>query len=64
MENGNAFIFRLNFTTEKVHVKQTNILSVNRHQENKITYRRDHACIFFARFQSRVTDFNLQNLTF
>ena len=50
MESGNANIFRLTFTTEKVHFKQTNILSINRHQDNKITYRRDHACIFRAFF--------------
>ena len=50
MESGNANIFRLTFTTEKVHFKQTNILSIKRHQDNKITYRRDHACIFRAFF--------------
>ena len=63
MESGNANIFRLTFTTEKFHFKQTNILSIKRHQDNKITYRRDHACIFIA-FLSQVTYFNLQNLTF
>ena len=50
MESGNANIFRLTFTTEKVHFKQTNILSIKRHQDYKITYRRDHACIFRAFF--------------
>ena len=50
MEIGNANIFRLSFTTEKVHFKQTNILSIKRHQDYKITYRRDHACIFRAFF--------------
>ena len=64
MERGNANIFRLTFTTEKVHLKQKNILSIKRHQDYKITYRRDHACIFRAFFLSRVTDFILQNLTF
>ena len=63
MESGNANIFRLSFTTEKVHFKQTNILSMKRHQDYKITCLRDHACIFRA-FLSRVTDFILQNLTF
>ena len=46
MESGNVNIFRLSFTMEKVHFKQTNILSIKRHQDYKITYRRDHACIF------------------
>ena len=50
MESGNANIFRLTFTTEKVHFKQTNSLSIKRHQDYKITYRRDHACIFRAFF--------------
>ena len=50
MESGNTNIFRLSFTTEKVHFKQTSILSIKRHQDNKITYRRDHACIFRAFF--------------
>ena len=50
LESGNANIFRLSFTTEKVHFKQTNILSIKRHQDYKITYRRDHACIFRAFF--------------
>ena len=50
MESGNANIFRLTFTTEKVHFKQTNILSIKRHQDYKIAYRRDHACIFRAFF--------------
>ena len=50
MEIGNANIFRLSFTTEKVHFKQTNILLIKRHQDYKITYRRDHACIFRAFF--------------
>ena len=50
MESGNANIFRLSFTTEKVHFKQTNILSLKRHQDYKITCRRDHACIFRAFF--------------
>ena len=45
-----AVIFRLTFTTEKVHFKQTNTSSIKRHQDNKITYRRDHACIFRAFF--------------
>ena len=49
IEIDNANIFRLTFTTEKVHFKQSNILSVERHQDYKIAYRRDHACIF-ARF--------------
>ena len=50
MENGNANIFRLSFTTEKVHFTQTNILSIKRNQDYKITSRRDHACIFRAFF--------------
>ena len=50
MERGNANIFQLTFTTEKVHFKQTNVLSIKRHQDYKITYRRDHACIFRAVF--------------
>ena len=50
MEGGNANIFRLSFTTDKVHFKQTNILSIKRHQDYKITYQRDHACIFRAYF--------------
>ena len=54
MESGIANIFRLSFTTEKVHFKQTNILSIKRHQDYKITYQRDHACIFRA-FFTRVT---------
>ena len=33
MESGNANIFRLSFTTAKVHFKQTNILSIKRHQD-------------------------------
>ena len=51
MESGNANIFRLTFTTEKVHFKQTNILSIKRHHRDyKINYRRDHTCIFRAFF--------------
>ena len=50
MESGNANIFQITLTTEKVHFKQTNILSIKRHQDYKITYRRDHACIFRAFF--------------
>ena len=50
MESGNANIFRLTFITEQVHFKQTNILSIKRHQDYKITYRRDHAYIFRAFF--------------
>ena len=50
MESGTANIFRLYFTTEKVHFKRTNILSIKRHQDYKITYRRDDACIFRAFF--------------
>ena len=50
MESGNANIFRLTFTMEKVHFKQTNILSIKRHQDYNIAYRRDHACIFRAFF--------------
>ena len=50
MESGHATIFRLTFTTEEVHFKQTNILPIKRHQDYKITYRRDHACIFRAFF--------------
>ena len=50
MESGKANMFRLTFTIEKVHFKQTNILSIKRHQDNKIAYRRDHACIFRAFF--------------
>ena len=50
MESGNANIFRLTFTTEKVHFKQSNILSIERHQDYKIAYRSDHACIFRAFF--------------
>ena len=46
MESGNANIFRLTFITKKVHFKQTNILSIKRHQDYKITYGRDHTCIF------------------
>ena len=46
MESGNANMFRISFTMEKVHYKQTNFLSIKRHQDYKITYRRDHACIF------------------
>ena len=38
MESGNANIFRLSFTKAKVHFKQTNILSIKRNQDNKITY--------------------------
>ena len=45
-ESGNANIFRFSFTTEKVHFKQTIILSIKRRQDYKITYQRDHACIF------------------
>ena len=52
MENGIANIFRLSFTTEKVHFKQSNILSIKRHQDYKITYQRDHACIFRAFFDT------------
>ena len=50
MESGNAINFRLTFTTEKVHFKQTNILSIKRHQDYIITYRSDHPCIFRAFF--------------
>ena len=50
MESGSANIFRLTFTKEKVHFKQTNILSIKRLQDYKIAYRRDHACIFRAFF--------------
>ena len=50
MERGNANIFRLTFTTEKVHFKQTIILSIKRHQDYKITYQSDQACIFRAFF--------------
>ena len=50
MESSNADIFRLTFTAVKVHFKQTNILSIKRHQDYKIAYRRDHACIFRAFF--------------
>ena len=50
MESGNANIFRVTFRTEKVHFKQINILSIKRRQDCKITYRRDHACIFRAFF--------------
>ena len=46
MESGNANIFQLTFTTEKAHFKQTNILSIKRHQDYKIVNRRDNACIF------------------
>ena len=52
MESGIPNIFRLYFTTEKVHFKQTNILSIKRHQDYKITYQRDHACIFRAFFDT------------
>ena len=31
-----------------LHFKQTNILLIKRHQDYKITNRRDHACIFRA----------------
>ena len=50
MDSGNVNIVRLSFITEKVHFKQTNILSIKRHQDYKITYRRDLACIFRAFF--------------
>ena len=50
MKSGNANIFRLTFTTEKVHLKQTNILSIKRNHDYKLTYRRDDACIFCAFF--------------
>ena len=50
MESGNANIFRLTFTTEKVHFKHTNVLSIKRHQDYKITYQRDHPFIFHAFF--------------
>ena len=50
MESGNANIFRVTFRTEKVHFKQTNILSIKRHQDYKIAYGRDNACIFRAFF--------------
>ena len=50
MESGNENIFRLSFTTEKVHLRQTNSFSIKRHQDYKITYRRDRACIFRAFF--------------
>ena len=63
MGSSYANIFRLTFTTEKVHFKQTNILSIKRHQDNKIAYRRDHACIFRA-FLSRVTGFKFTKLNF
>ena len=49
MESGNANIFRLSFTTEKVHFKQTNILTVKRHQDYKITSE-ETMPVFFARF--------------
>ena len=52
MENGISNILRLSFTTEKVHFKQPNILSIKRHQDYKITYQRDHACIFRAFFDT------------
>ena len=57
MKSGNANIFRLTFTTEKVHFKQNAI---------KITklLTGEAIPVFFARFLSRVTDFDLQNLTF
>ena len=50
MESGNAIIFQLTFTMEKAHFKQTNILSIKHHQDYKITYTREHACIFRAFF--------------
>ena len=50
MESDNLNIFLLTFTTEKVHFKQTNILSIKRHQDYIITYRSDHPCIFRAFF--------------
>ena len=51
MESGNAINFQLTFTTEKVHFKQTNILSIKRHQDYiLITYRSDHPRIFRAFF--------------
>ena len=50
MESGDANIFQYTFTTVKVHFKQTNILSIKRHQDYKIANRRDHACIFRAFF--------------
>ena len=63
MESGIANIFRLSFTTEKVHSKQTNILSIKRHQDYEISYQ-ETMPVFFARFLSRVTDSILQNLNF
>ena len=50
MESGNGNIFQLTFTTKKVHLKQTYMLSIKRHHDYKITYGRDHACIFQAFF--------------
>ena len=61
---GNANIFRLTFTTEKVHFKQTNILSIKRHQDNKITYQRDQAMYFSRVFCHELQIIYLQNLTF
>ena len=46
MEKGNANMFRLTFTTEKVHFKQINILSIKRHQDYIITYRSDQPFFF------------------
>ena len=48
---------------EKVHFKQTHILSIKRHQDYKITYRRDHACIFRAFFDASYR-FNFTKLNF
>ena len=50
MESDNVNIFQLSFTKEKVHFKQLSSLSIKRHQDNKTTYRRDHAWIFRAFF--------------
>ena len=63
MESDNANIFRLSFTTEKVHFKNTNSFSKN---AIKITesLTEETMPVFFARFLPRVTDFILQNLTF
>ena len=62
-ESRNANIFRLTFKTEKVHFKQTNKVSIKRHQDYKITYRREHACIFRAFFVTSYR-FDFTNLNF
>ena len=56
MESGNANIFRLSFTKENLHFKQTNILSKNAIKITK-SLTEETMPVIFARFLSRVTDF-------